>query len=142
VYSFPTPTPSRLQKVTTEAENEVNLNPCQKSMRLIMKLIHQFLKIGSHVLDLCSGTGTAAVACMLLNRNCTSIENEQLQFSLLPSCVNVAYNHCRTNMNAENGRSSIHKKGVDPLGTEIDIKLDKIRTLTHMIVEFSIVHTF
>jgi hypothetical protein len=28
------------------------------------------------------------------------------------------------------------------LGTEIDIKLDKIRTLTHMIVEFSIVHTF
>ena len=122
VYSFPTP--SRLQKVATEAEVDVTLNPCQKPMRLIMKIIHQFSKIGSNVLDLCSGTGTAAVACMLLNRNCTSIENEQIQFSLLPSRVNVAYNHCRTHLNTETGRSPIHKKGVDALNTEIDVEIE------------------
>ena len=122
VYSFPTP--SRLQKVGTEAEVDVTLNPCQKPMRLIMKFIHQFSKIGCNVLDLCSGTGTAAVACVLLNRNCTSIENDQLQFSLLPSRVNVAYNHCRSNINSETGRSSIHKKGVDALNTEIDIEIE------------------
>jgi DNA modification methylase len=87
-YSFPTP--SRLQNVATEAEVNVTLNPCQKPMLLIMKIIHEFSKIGNNVLDLCSGTGTAVVACMLLNRNCTSVENEQIHFSLLPSRVNVA----------------------------------------------------
>ena len=122
VYSFPTPV--KLQKVGTDTEVDVTLNPCQKPMRLIMKFIHQFSKIGSNVLDLCSGTGTAAVACVLLNRNCTSIENDQLQFSLLPSRVNVAYNHCRSNINSETGRSSIHKKGVDALNTEIDIEIE------------------
>jgi DNA modification methylase len=81
-------------------------------------------KIGSNVLDLCSGTGTAAVACVLLNRNCTSIENDQLQFSLLPSRLNVAYNHCRSNINSVTGRSSIHKKGVDALNTEIGIEIE------------------
>jgi DNA modification methylase len=121
VYSFPTP--SRLQKVATEAEVDATLNPCQKPKRLIMKIIHQFSKIESSVLDLCSGTGTVAVACMLLNRNCTSIENEQIQFSLLPSRVNVAYNHCRTHINTETGRSPIHKKGVDALNTEIDVEI-------------------
>ena len=91
-------------------------------MRLIMKIIHQFSKIGSNVLDLCSGT--AAVAYMLLNRNCTSIENEQIQFSLLPSRVNVAYNHCRQNLNIETGRSPIHKKVVDALNAEIDVEIE------------------
>jgi hypothetical protein len=42
----------------------------------------------------------------------------------LPSRVNVAYNHCRTNINTETARSSIHKKGVDALGTEIDIEIE------------------
>jgi hypothetical protein len=67
--------------------------------------------------------GTAAVACMLLNRNCTSVENEQIQFSLLPSRVNVAYNHCRTHLDIKTGRSPIHKKGVDALNTEIDVEI-------------------
>jgi tRNA1(Val) A37 N6-methylase TrmN6 len=86
-----------------------------------MKIINQFSKIWSNVLDLCSGTGTAAVACMLLNRNCTSVENEQIQFSLLPSRVNQAYNHCRQNLNMETGRSPILKKGVDASNTEIEL---------------------
>jgi hypothetical protein len=101
VYSFPTP--SRLQKVATEAEVKVNLNPHQKPMRLII--------------------GTAAVACMLLNRICTSIENEQIQFTLWPSRVNLAYNHFRSNINDANGRTAIHRKGVDPSGTAIDVEI-------------------
>jgi methylase of polypeptide subunit release factors len=92
-------------------------------MRLMMKIIHQFSKIGSNVLDLCSGTGTAAVGCMLANRNCTSIENDQIQFSLLPSRVNIAYNHCRTQINTETGRSPIHKKGMDALNTGIEVEI-------------------
>ena len=122
VYSFPTQ--SRLQNVETEAEVDVTLNPCQKPMQLIKKIIHQFSKIGSNVLGLCSGTGTAAVACMLLNRKCTSVENEQIQFSLLPSLVNQAYSHCRQNLKIETGRSPMHKKGVDSLNTEIDVEIE------------------
>ena len=62
VYSFPTPV--KLQKVGTDTEIGVTLNPCQKPMRLIMEIIYQLSKIESNVLDLCSGTGTAAVGCM------------------------------------------------------------------------------
>lgn len=57
----------------------VTVNPCQKPVRLIMKLVEFYTVSGGTVLDLCSGTGTTAVACGLMNRNCYSVDNNPFQ---------------------------------------------------------------
>jgi hypothetical protein len=58
----------RLQKVPAEGTvANVSLNPCQKPMRLLIELIEKFSKQGEMILDLCSGTGTTAVACAVTN---------------------------------------------------------------------------
>ena len=75
----------RLQKVPSEnTAANVTLNPCQNPMRLLIELIEKFSKPGERILDLCSGTGTTAVACAVTNRNCTSLESHELQWRLIP----------------------------------------------------------
>jgi DNA modification methylase len=44
-----------------------------------MKLVKYYSSSGGTVLDLCSGTGTTALACGLMNRYCYSVDNNVFQ---------------------------------------------------------------
>jgi DNA modification methylase len=68
----------------SEGGKKAILNPCQKPWRLIHRLIEYFTVPDDHVLDLCSGSGTTALTCFLSNRNCTSLESDQVQFLMMP----------------------------------------------------------
>jgi site-specific DNA-methyltransferase (adenine-specific) len=68
----------------SEGGKRAVLNPCQKPWRLIQRFIEYFTVPNDNVLDLCSGSGTTALACFLSNRNCTSLEKDQVQFLMLP----------------------------------------------------------
>jgi DNA modification methylase len=55
-----------------------------------MRLIYHFSREGNTVLDLCSGTGTTAVAFLLLNRHFVAIKNDEFQFRNMPARVTGA----------------------------------------------------
>ena len=104
----------RLQKVPAEnTAANVSLNPCQKPMRLLIELIEKFSKPGERILDLCSGTGTTAVACAVTNRNCTSLE---LQWRLIPGRLQSAKAYCDEHVNPDTGRTSLHNISTDTDG--------------------------
>ena len=107
----------RLVKVSGEnTSGNVTLNPCQKPMRLLIELIEKFSKPGDMILDLCSGTGTTAVACAVTNRSCTSLETDELQCRLIPRRLQSAKSYCDDNVNTETGRVSLHTKTTDKDG--------------------------
>jgi 16S rRNA G966 N2-methylase RsmD len=70
--------------------SSVILNPCQKPWRLIQRFIEYFTVPNDSVLDLCSGTGTTAVACLASNRNCVCLETDDVQFLLMPKRLTAA----------------------------------------------------
>jgi DNA modification methylase len=57
-------------------------HPAQTSLDLTKRIIESFTLPGQSVLDPFSGTGTTAIACLELGRNCTLIENSQEYFNL------------------------------------------------------------
>ena len=98
--------------------NTTNVNSCQKPMRLIMKLIQHFSREGNTVLDLCAGTGTTAVACLLLNRHCVAMENDEFQFQLMPKRLSEAITHIDDNSHEETKRVSLHRVTTSAEGVE------------------------
>jgi site-specific DNA-methyltransferase (adenine-specific) len=107
----------RLVKVSGEnTSGNVTLNPCQKPMRLLIELIEKFSKPGDMILDLCSGTGTTAVACAVTNRSCTSLETDELQWRLIPRRWQSAKGYCDEHVATDTGRSSLHTTSTDRVG--------------------------
>jgi DNA modification methylase len=89
------------------------INPCQKPMRLMIELIENFSKQGDMILDLCSGTGTTAVACAVTNRSCTSLETYELQWRLIPRRLQSAKGYCDEHVDTDTGRTSLHTTSTD-----------------------------
>jgi DNA modification methylase len=85
------------------------LNPCQKPWRLIQRFIEYFTVPNDSVLDLCSGSGTAAVACFLSNRNCVSIESDPVQFLSMPKRLVSAQSRIREAKLSGTMRSDLEK---------------------------------
>jgi hypothetical protein len=75
VLSFPT------EKHFLKRDDGVEINLGQKPLDLITWFINNFTTCESLVIDLCSGTGTTAMACLLTGRNCVSFENNTTQFN-------------------------------------------------------------
>ena len=98
--------------------NTTNVNSCQKPMRLIMRLIQHFSREGDTVLDLCAGTGTTAVACLLLNRHSVAMENDEFQFELMPKRLPEAITTIDDNSNVETKRVSLHRVTTSAEGVE------------------------
>ena len=63
--------------------SEVVINACQNPVRLMRHLIEHFTLPDDNVLDLCSGSGTTAVSCLLSNRNCVSVDNDDFQNQMM-----------------------------------------------------------
>jgi DNA modification methylase len=74
-----------------------------------MRLIHHFSREGNTVLDLCSVTGTTAVACLLLNCHCVAMDNDEFQFQTMPARVTGAITHIEQNSHEETKRVSLHR---------------------------------
>ena len=66
------------------------LNSAQKPMRLIRMFVELFTLPGEKVLDLCTGTGTGAIACLLSNRDCLSIDSDDIQFNMFGKRISDA----------------------------------------------------
>jgi DNA modification methylase len=66
---------------------------------LIQRFIEYFTLPDDTVLDLCSGTGTTSLACLLSNRNCISIEMDEVQFLLMPTRLTQAQSRLRLVIN-------------------------------------------
>jgi hypothetical protein len=99
----------RLQKVPAKGTvANVSLNPCQKPMRILIELIETFSKQGEMILDLCCGTGTTVVACAVTNRSCTSLETDELQWRLIPRCLQSAKGYCDVHVDTDTGRTRLH----------------------------------
>ena len=65
--------------IDTDGANDY-VNKCQKPWRLYRNfIIEKFCPVVGHVLDICSGTGSAAVACIMSNRDCTSVDMTSFQ---------------------------------------------------------------
>ena len=58
----------------SKMEKRCDGHPCSKPVGLMVKLIERFTKIGDTVLDPFLGSGTTAVACERMGRNCVGIE--------------------------------------------------------------------
>jgi len=52
--------------------------------------VELFTLPGEKVLDLCTGTGTGAIACLLSNRDCLSIDSDDIQFTMFGKRVSLA----------------------------------------------------
>ena len=74
------PTGLRL-KCHKDDGQSTDVNQCQKPIRLLRFIIEHYSFQDNVVLDLCSGSQSTAVACILSNRHCVSIENDEFQFS-------------------------------------------------------------
>jgi len=72
------------------ATTTTRLNTAQKPMRLIRMFVELFTLPGEKVLDLCTGTGTGAIACLLSNRDCLSIDSDDIQFTMFGKRVSLA----------------------------------------------------
>ena len=57
-------------------------HPAQTSLDLTKRIIQSFTRPGQSVLDPFSGTGTTAIACLELGRNCTLIEISEKYYHL------------------------------------------------------------
>jgi DNA modification methylase len=77
------------RKYTAEDATQVIINPCQKPIRLMRHIIEHFTLANDNVLDLCSGTGSTAIACLLSNRNCVSVEKQEFQGTMIQSRINT-----------------------------------------------------
>jgi DNA modification methylase len=72
-------------------------------------LIHHFSREGNTVLDLCSGTGTTAVACLVLSRHCVAMESDEFLFRAMPARVTGAVTHIEENSHEETKRVNLHR---------------------------------
>ena len=84
------------RKYTSEEATQVVINPCQKPIRLLKHIIEHFTLANDNVLDLCSGSGSTAIACLPSNRNCVNVEKQEFQVSMIESRINTfidAYEH-------------------------------------------------
>ena len=52
-------------------------HPTEKPLDLILDLVSSFSDPGENVIDLCAGSGTTALACLLLERGCVAIELQE-----------------------------------------------------------------
>jgi len=62
--------------------DDPKLHPTQKPLALFEYLIKTYTNEGDIVLDNCLGSGTTAVACKRLKRDCIGIEKEEKYFEL------------------------------------------------------------
>jgi hypothetical protein len=92
-----------------EQGSSVILNPCQKPWRLIQRFIEYFTVPNDNVMDLCSGTGTTAVACLLSNRNCVCFELDDVQFLLMPKRLTAAQGRIREATSEDTHRVILEK---------------------------------
>lgn len=99
VWEFPVTPPSEFCK----DELGVVINPAQKPLSLIRCLISRHSNEGNTILDLCSGSGTTALAAASLKRNCVSVETDEEQ---------TRYMQCRLEM--ANFDAEIFNKCPDP----------------------------
>ena len=60
------------------------MNPAQKPLALIRMIITRHSNPSDNILDLCSGTGTSAVAAVSLERNIVCVERDQTQAAQIP----------------------------------------------------------
>jgi DNA modification methylase len=65
--------------------NKVVTNPAQKPLALLRALLSRHSAPSSTVLDLCSGTGSTAVAAASLGRSCVSVELDNAQSMIISS---------------------------------------------------------
>jgi DNA modification methylase len=79
VWEFPVVPKS--EQVLTLANDLVN--PAQKPLTLLRALIARHSLPGSAILDLCSGSGTTAVAAASLGRECVSVEIDEEQSQVI-----------------------------------------------------------
>jgi hypothetical protein len=79
LWSFNTPSKSEI----CFTETGEMLNPAQKPLSLLRCLIHRHSDPGSTILDLCSGSGTTAVAASSLGRNCVCVERDLNQAAFI-----------------------------------------------------------
>ena len=68
--------------------------------------------------NLCSGTGTTAVACLLLNRHSVAMENDEFQFELMPKRLTEANTTIDDNSNVLTKRVSLHRVTTSADGVE------------------------
>ncbi len=76
------------------------LHPTQKPLSLFEYLIKTYTNEGDLVLDNCMGSGTTAVACQNLNRNCIGIEKDLNFFEIATKRVlenKIKIEKCQTN---------------------------------------------
>jgi adenine specific DNA methylase Mod len=117
VFSFKT-CQKFIQCEVEGSANTANVNSCQKPMRLIMRLIHYFSREGNNILDLCSGTGTTAAACLLLNRSLRRHGERRFQSRIMPARVTGAITHTEENSHDETKRVSLHRVTISADGVE------------------------
>ena len=84
----------------------------------ILRLIYHFSCEGNTVLDLCSGTGTTAVVCFVMNRHCVAMENDEFQFELMPKRLTEAITTIDDNSNVLTKRVSLHRVTTSAEGVE------------------------
>jgi hypothetical protein len=60
-------------------DHDIPINPAQKPLRLLRALLFRHAYPKNRVLDLCSGTGTTAVAAASLGMDCVSVELDTTQ---------------------------------------------------------------
>ena len=77
------------RKYNSEDGTQIVINPCQKPIRLLRHIIEHFTLANDNVLDLCSGSGSTAIACLLSNRNCVSVEKQPFQVTMIESRINT-----------------------------------------------------
>lgn len=78
---YVTPVVKAKLHTTNEKGEKVVTNMAQKPIGLLRQFIEQFSTADDTVLDLCSGSGSTTVACVLSNRHCVSIESDEFQIS-------------------------------------------------------------
>lgn len=77
IFTFPAV--RNLRSIESEDGGRTAVNVCQKPVELMRFIVNRFSKEDENVLDLCSGTGTTAVAALTCNRSVISVENNEFQ---------------------------------------------------------------
>lgn len=70
-----------------EFNSEKGLHPTQKPVDLFRYLIRTYTNEGDTVLDICSGSGTTALACVLEKRGFICIEKDEKYFEIMENRI-------------------------------------------------------
>lgn len=66
--------PGNLTHLVRRCMRGTDKHPTEKPLDLMLDLVSWFSDAGESVIDLCAGSGTTALACKLLGRNCMAVE--------------------------------------------------------------------